>query len=669
MKKLLLMPIVVFAITAKAQSERIVTYARTNQAVTLDLQWNKDNYGTIQWQKSSDNGATWTDIAGADKPTYTFKMTGDALYRAHIEGDNACPAINVEREIRKVMFTSTFVSVGAYDAVMNITDVDFAGADIVEYGWCANYSSLQRNYSMMPRVKVGDKLPAGTEFKIECKGLKPGMSYSVRPYFKVSDGTMMYGPARTIATQAGPDWSSEGWHITTSSITARFEIAGTETTNSSVHFYLGKDAGSLKEFDVKSIGTNKYSAEVGELEPSTDYLARITATVDGKELLTDKIVRTFTDYSTYQVDNTVKPVSHAIEWDSERRLVQLSPEGQQVEYPRMCRIDENTILLTYHGGNPEKWGKIYQRKSIDNGVSWSTPVTIFDQETTQFGKNYKRIMNPETRLLKNGWVLLTFIGNGDPETNENCHVCACISKDGGETWGNPIIVGRGRTWEPQTVQLPNGEIELLVSSEAAWYEKQSTLYQEILCSRSTDNGQTWTEFTRASYNPTRRDGMPVAIVQQGNMGVLFIIECIWGSPSPVMIHRNLDEEWEQTEWDGVQDSRRWGTPMSGGGAPYCLQLPTGEVVITAYCDPTGSVWQTSRPRVYIGDNTGHNFTHGRLPLSGTSPLPYGTGAYCCSLFQKDDDTIWLLLTKALYSGTVRGESAIMVLEGKIIEAK
>ena len=38
------MPIVVFAITANAQSERIVTYARTNQAVTLDLQWNKDNY-------------------------------------------------------------------------------------------------------------------------------------------------------------------------------------------------------------------------------------------------------------------------------------------------------------------------------------------------------------------------------------------------------------------------------------------------------------------------------------------------------------------------------------------------------------------------------------------------------------------------------------------------
>ena len=106
--------------------------------------------------------------------------------------------------------------------------------------------------------------------------------------------------------------------------------------------------------------------------------------------------------------------------------------------------------------------------------------------------------------------------------------------------------------------------------------------------------------------------------------------------------------------------------MNGGGAPYCLQLPTGEIVITAYYEKTGSVWQTARPRVYVGDSSGHNFSHGTLPLSGSSPLPYGTGAVCCSLFLKDPETVWLLISKAKYTGSNRDESVIMLLEGKII---
>ena len=660
----------IVAVTAlqNAYAERIVTYARTNQTVELDLKWDSNNYGTVQWQKSTDNGTTWTDISGANKPTYSFKMTGDVLYRAHIIGDKACPPIDMEREIKNVTFTGTIVGVTCNSAEMELTDVNFAGATIVEYGFCANYSALQRSYNLMPHYKVGDTPPAGSEFTMICKGLKPNKSYSIRPYFKTADGAVMYGPSRMATTIAGLDWTSENWIIKKKSIIPCFEIAGyNNAANPGVKFFLGKDRGSLKEYAVNNLGGYKYSAEVNGLEPNTSYLAVATATIDGEEVEIEKTVKTFSDYSTFEVDNTVKPASHAIEWDSEKKLVQLSPEGQQVEYPRMCRVDENKILLTYHGSRgTDFWTNIYMRRSYDNGVTWSEPVIIFDKEATQFGDNYWRIVNPEMTKLQNGWIILTCVGNGKPETNNNCHVIACISKDGGETWGDPIIVGRGRTWEPQVVQLPNGELELLVSSEAAWFEKQSTLYQEIVCARSTDNGETWTEFTRASYNPNCRDGMPVAVVQQGNKGVLFVIECVNGSPSPSVIHRNLDDEWDQADWDRVEDSERWGTPISGGGAPYCIQLPTGEIVVTAHANQTGSVWQTSRPRIFIGDNTGHNFKYGRIPLTGDTPLPSGTGAYYNSLFLKDNDTVWLLITKAKYSGSTRENSAIMYLEGKIV---
>ncbi|MDD6778959.1 MAG: sialidase family protein [Bacteroidales bacterium] len=650
-----------------ATAGRTVTYARSNQAVVLDLQWGAINYGTIQWQRSTDGGATWTDVKGATSATYTFKMTGNVLYRAHIEGDRACPAIDEEREIRLVKFTPAVMEVGAHSVTMKISGVDFAGAEIVEYGWCASYASLKRDYTMMPRTKVGNVPPAAGEWAMVCDGLMPWSTYSVRAYFELADGTVMWGPAQTVKTLAGPAWCSENWEIGKTSISPRFEIAGDNTTRvEHVRCYIGRSVATLAECSVTVLGDRQYSAEAAGLEPHTDYVARVTAVVDGKEIAMEKTVRTWSDYSTACVDATVKPVAHTIEWAGGESLVRLSPEGQQVEYPRMCRIDESTIVLTYHGGNPSNWGKIYMRKSRDNGDTWSEPVAIFDKEASEFGNNYLRFQNPELILQKNGWLLLTFVGRGSPETNDNCHVIACISRDGGDTWDDPIIVGRGRSWEPQVVELPGGELELLVSSEAAWWQKQSTLYQEIVCARSTDGGLTWTRLTRASYNPGKRDGMPVTIVQQGNKGLLTIIECIWGSPSPVLLHRDLDAEWDQSDWDGVQDSERWAAGMNGGGAPYIIQLPTGETLITAYYSPTGEVWRTARPRVYIGDNTGHNFKMLRNPLEDSSTLPFGTGAVCCSFFMKDDTTVWLLISKAKYTGSNRDASSIELLEGKIV---
>ena len=161
--------------------------------------------------------------------------------------------------------------------------------------------------------------------------------------------------------------------------------------------------------------------------------------------------------------------------------------------------------------------------------------------------------------------------------------------------------------------------------------------------------------------------MPVSVVMQGNKGVLFIEESVNGGIPPSLQHRSLDGEWDTSDWDGREDSERWLTSLnSGAGAPHLIQLPTGEFLIMAHTNQTGSVWQTNRPQVIMADNTGHNFKYSRLPLSGTV-LPSECGAYYNSFFLYDNDTVWLLFTKAQYKGDTRVESDVMLMQGKIVE--
>jgi hypothetical protein len=215
------------------------------------------------------------------------------------------------------------------------------------------------------------------------------------------------------------------------------------------------------------------------------------------------------------------------------------------------------------------------------------------------------------------------------------------------------------------VQLPGGELELLVSSEAAWYQDGNASNQEIRCARSNDNGLTWTTDTRACYYPGHRDGMPVAVCLQGNQGLLFSIETPTSNINPSLVHRDLNGSWDTSEWDGKQDDDRWiNTTLQGGCAPFILQLPTGEIVMCAHQNQNGSVWQTCRSSVSIGDSSGHNFTNRTLPFAS---LPAGQGAYYCQLFLKDDTHIWLVISHSTYNGTTCTKNTVEYIEGTISE--
>ncbi|MCH5219145.1 MAG: exo-alpha-sialidase [Muribaculaceae bacterium] len=647
-------------------AERQICYAVQGQEVKFNITWTSENYGKLQWEQSTDNGETWTAIKDATKPSFSYIMKNDSpsLYRVVIEGDPSCPAITEVREVRLVDISGRVAESGSDYINITVSAPLLVDVDLAEYGYAVSLGGLNRPHTLIERVKVGDSLP-GEQFVMTCAGLLPGTSYSLRPYFKTADGSVLFGAAKSAKTKDGIAFDSEDWIIEKN--TVQIPFSSTTELSEEPELWFGADKSSLEKCDIKALGNNKYcSQNLKNLTPGTTYLAVVKARIGEDVFEIEKNVTTWSDYSTFEVDKTVKPVTHGIDWDN-TNLICLTPDKLQVEYPRMCRVDENKILLAYHGGENDAWHNCYLSKSYDNGRTWTDAEEIFNKTNTFLGSGYWRIVNPEMTRLANGWVILTCVANANPETNFNCKVLATISKDGGESWSDPIVVGRGRTWEPQVVQLPNGELELLVSSEATWWEQGGALNQEIVSTRSTDNGLTWTQYKRASYKAGARDGMPVAVVMQGNKGVVFIEESVNGGIPPTIQHRDLDKEWDTLAWNAQDDKDRWRTGFkTGAGAPYMIQLPTGEFLIMAHSDQTGAVWQTSRPQTALTDNSGHGFYYFKTPLSG-NVLPAQCGAYYNSFFLYDDTTVWLLFTKAQYDGDRRVESDIMILPGKIVE--
>ena len=661
----------IFTLCLSVSAQNTVThYAKSGMKTMLRLGWHADNYGTIQWQQSQDQGQTWTDISGATSREYEVTPQADTYLRVIVRGDEACEPFVETHVLKVVNFTVTLNETLSNSASFTISGLNIPNSDVLEYGFAYNYSGVNRTYSSMKRTAVGTQLPEG-DFDAVCPNLLPNKQYSVRFYVKTRDGSLIFGPGKLAKTLEGLEWSSEDWAITKRSIQARFNLSGYTGSKPTMTFQLGTSKDNMKTYNILTDDANahKYkSANVTGLQPGTTYYLRVTADIDGDEQVIEKTVRTMTDYSTYTVDETVQAPTHRIRWKARNTSIQLNPDNIQAEYPRVLRVSEDTLLLTYHGGDgstgsTDHWLNIYLHRSTDNGQTWSAPEKILDRTKTWLSHGWHRFTNADMVRLQNGWVLMTWSSNADPETNQNCQVFVMISKDGGQTWGDPITVLRGRCWEPQIVQLPGGELELLVSSEAAWWGVQNNLYQEIVCARSTDNGETWTAQKRASYNPGKRDGMPVQVVLQGNKGILFSYESINSDKNPSISWRPLDGEWDSADWDEVSDDRRWVCEnIRGGCAPYALQLQTGEVVVCGHLAQNGAVWQTCRTQVTIGDNTGHNFGSRTIPFSS---LPSGEGAYYSSLFQKDATTIWLLWTHSKYDGSSCVKNTVELLEGSI----
>ncbi|TQM49058.1 BNR repeat protein [Arcticibacter tournemirensis] len=343
-------------------------------------------------------------------------------------------------------------------------------------------------------------------------------------------------------------------------------------------------------------------------------------------------------------DNTSPSLT--INWSSTAK--KLSHDIYSAEYGRVKKLGGDTLLLLYHCGiQGNEWDNIALRKSFDAGQTWTTAeIIVPDNDPAYYG-----FANPELLVLKNGWLMLAYTGRGNPDDNAHDNIQIRISKDRGKTWGSPVIAARGRSWEPAMIQFDNGEIELFYSSEAAWWPATNP-QQEILMVSSTDNGASWKTPVRVAYISGMRDGMATPLLLKENKGIVFPIESVNNSKSPFIVWSSVDAKWNYKGYGTLDNGRRWlaTTQNIWGGAPYIIQLPSGETILSvqdAGGRAIGSDWKKNTMLVLVGNSVAKNFSRISYPWPN---LPTNEGAYYSSTFMKNDTTIVLVTTRNFSDG-------------------
>ena len=205
-------------------------------------------------------------------------------------------------------------------------------------------------------------------------------------------------------------------------------------------------------------------------------------------------------------------------------------------------------------------------------------------------------------------------------------------------------------WEPAMIQLPSGEVQLYYASEyqVPGHDQKIVMTRSL---RADENGfREWEEQkVDVCYSVGYRDGMPVPLVLQNDKGIVFTIEDdgYGGGFQPGILYSSMADNWTSGIRYG-DSSNRWvaviGGEPRGGGAPYIIQLNTGETLVStptnSLNDLRGAPWDDmykNRPFVYIGDENARNFCRYSIPFPFMDEP--NQGGVWNSLCQIDDSTV------------------------------
>ena len=215
-----------------------------------------------------------------------------------------------------------------------------------------------------------------------------------------------------------------------------------------------------------------------------------------------------------------------------------------------------------------KWLGSWLRLSRDGGDTWGAPILV--PVSTPHGP---------IRLASGDLLYLGKAGfrAGD---QENKSIQACRSKDGGRTWLElgrvPVADGTSDSnyHEPHVVELPDGRLLGMIRFQFAGAEdpaKGRYINFSLFRTESTDGGQTWTQAHQITY------GSPPHLLRHSSGALV----CVYGYRQAPFGQRAMVSRDDGKTWTTDLVLRDDG-PDGDLGYPASVELPGGDILTIYY---------------------------------------------------------------------------------------
>jgi BNR repeat-like domain len=187
-------------------------------------------------------------------------------------------------------------------------------------------------------------------------------------------------------------------------------------------------------------------------------------------------------------------------WTAFQRLTWNAGES---ENPAMALDPSNSPYLVWSDTTPGP-SKIFYKKSVDGGASWSTAKRI----SWTSGNS----VNPDIAADSSGRLHVVW-SDSAPGNNE---IYYAKSTDGGATWtaSQRITWTLGSSGRPVIVVDPSGHLHVV-------WEDDTPGNNEIYYKKSTDGGVTWTASQRLTWNAGESRWPDIAADPDGNLHVVW----------------------------------------------------------------------------------------------------------------------------------------------------
>lgn len=271
-------------------------------------------------------------------------------------------------------------------------------------------------------------------------------------------------------------------------------------------------------------------------------------------------------------------------------------------YGRVHRLADNRLMAVYEHG-----GKAWCKYSGDGAKTWYGETAVMDRVAIGSGV-YATVVNSEFAQLSASNPFhpgrIIYAGNlrpGDQRSDLRPYsIVYATSDDRGDSWSgmkiayeskiwdNPALKG---CWEPFVLELPDGRVQIYFADETPYY-LSGLGYQNISVVESDDGGDSWSEAKIVCYTEKRRDGMPVAMLYEGNIYVAIEHNEAGTHFFPQIVRDSIEDNW--SHYVGGEDSRRF-VPHKKNldpvfnyyGAPYLIQ--TDNYFVLSYQSSEGAL--------------------------------------------------------------------------------